>query len=302
MGIVLRSRDPYAGVVETTLARFGIPARFYFHRPLGSHPALMYFSTVIQAVLAGWEHATLLAAVRMPVSGLGATAAGDQLDFAWRDRLPDFGLPLPAGLEQLAALDRWSRDRLEPREWAARLKTLRALLPAPRVMEDADRDRIGAMRSTSAALAAFEEILDGAAIALEGSRPVRSRCFLEASGNRPGARAFARAGCAAERGPRHGRLRSAPVGTPGGVRMRADRAAFPAVSSRGSDPGRRGAFPGGSGYGCRPARRKSDFYSSWRSRGRRKRPSSVIRASMSRGKILCRRFFWKMTLRRSRRG
>src|SRR6185369_4918948 len=40
MGIILRSRDPYAGVVETTLARFGIPARFYFQQPLGSHPAL----------------------------------------------------------------------------------------------------------------------------------------------------------------------------------------------------------------------------------------------------------------------
>ncbi len=59
MGIVLRSRDPYAGVVETTLARFGIPARFYFQHPLRSHPALMYFSTVIQSMLAGWDHATL---------------------------------------------------------------------------------------------------------------------------------------------------------------------------------------------------------------------------------------------------
>ena len=73
MGIVLRSRDPYAGVVETTLARFGIPARFYFQHLLRSHPALMYFSTVIQSMLAGWDHATLLAAVRMPVSGVGAT-------------------------------------------------------------------------------------------------------------------------------------------------------------------------------------------------------------------------------------
>ena len=127
-------------------------------------------------MLAGWDHAALLSAVRMPVSGLGATAQGDELDFAWREKLPDFGLPLPAGLEQLAALDRWSRERLEPEEWAARLKTLRALLPAPRVAEDADRDRIGAWRSTSAALAAFEDILDGAAAALDGL----GRCALAA--------------------------------------------------------------------------------------------------------------------------
>jgi hypothetical protein len=169
MGIVLRSRDPYAGIVETTLARFGIPARLYFHQALGSHPALRFFSTVIQALLAGWDHAMLLAAVRMPVSGLGATAPGDQLDFAWRDRLPAVGLPLPAGLEHLAVLDGWRRERLEPREWAARLKTLRTLLPEPRVPEDGDRDRIGALRSTAAALAVFDEILDGTALALDGS-------------------------------------------------------------------------------------------------------------------------------------
>ena len=174
MGIVLRSRDPYAGVVETTLARFGIPARFYFQHPLGSHPALMFFATVIHAVLAGWDHAKLLAAVRMPVSGLGATRLGDELDFAWRDKLPAFGLPLPAGLEQLAALERWSRERLEPQEWAARLKTLRMLLPAPRVTDNADRDQVAAWRSTSAALAAFDEILNGAAAALDGI----GRCAL----------------------------------------------------------------------------------------------------------------------------
>jgi len=174
MGIVLRSRDPYAGIVETTLARFGIPARVYFHGPLGSHPALMFLAGVLRSMLAGWDQETLLSAVRMPVSGWGATAAGDQLDFAWRDRLPAAGLPLPAELEQLAALDRWSRDRLEPEEWAARLKTLRKMLPAPAVTEDSDRDRIGALRSTSAALAAWDEILDGAAAALDGS----GRCAL----------------------------------------------------------------------------------------------------------------------------
>src|SRR6185312_5287009 len=71
MGIVLRSRDPYAGVVETTLARFGIPARLYFHYPLGSHSAIMFRAGVVRAILAGWDHAALLAAIRMPVSGLG---------------------------------------------------------------------------------------------------------------------------------------------------------------------------------------------------------------------------------------
>ena len=134
----------------------------------------MYFSTVIQSAARRMGSRDAAGRVRMPVSGVGATAHGDDLDFAWRDKLPAVGLPLPAGLEHLAALDGWRRERLEPREWAARLKTLRALLPKPRVADDADRDRISALRSTSAALAAFDEILDGAAVALDGS----GRCAL----------------------------------------------------------------------------------------------------------------------------
>jgi ATP-dependent helicase/DNAse subunit B len=171
IGIVLRSREPYAGVVETTLARFGIPARLYFHQTLGSHPALMFFSNVIRSMLAGWDHATLLEAVRMPVSGLGATPADDALDFAWRDRLPAAGLPLPAGLDRFSLLDEWRRDRLLPVEWAERLKTLRVLLPQPEITDAVDRDQIVRWRSTSVALAAFDEIVDEA---LEAS----GRCAL----------------------------------------------------------------------------------------------------------------------------
>ena len=167
MGIVLRSRDPYMGVVATTLARFGIPARFYFHNPLGSHPALTFLSNVVRSMLTGWDHATLLSAVRMPVSGLGATSVGDELDFAWRDRLPAVGLPLPTGLERFAALDSWRRERLLPIEWAARLKTLRALLPEPFMTDAVDRDEVSKWRSTSTALTAFDEILDDAVVALE---------------------------------------------------------------------------------------------------------------------------------------
>ena len=174
IGIVLRSREPYAGVVETMLARFGIPARLYFHPTLGSHPALMFFSNVIRSILAGCDHATLLGAVRMPVSGIGATPLGDALDFAWRDRLPAAGLPLPAGLDQFAGLDEWRRDRLPPEEWPERLKTLRVLFPQPEITDGVDRDQIARWRSTSAALAAFDEIVDEAVVALDGF----GRCSL----------------------------------------------------------------------------------------------------------------------------
>ncbi|MGH9591640.1 MAG: hypothetical protein ACRD5L_01010, partial [Bryobacteraceae bacterium] len=131
MAIVLRARNPYAPLVETALARFGIPARLYFSDPLGSHPVVAYLASLVRAMLAGWDHAALLSALRMPVSGIGATPTGDQLDFELRAKLPDAGLPIPAVLDKLIPLDSWRRERHVPAEWAARLKTLRALLPQP---------------------------------------------------------------------------------------------------------------------------------------------------------------------------
>src|SRR5689334_20664315 len=164
MAIVLRSREPYAGLVETTLARFGIPARLYFDPPVGSHPALVFFANIMNTMLAGWDRELLLRGMRMPVSGWGATPAGDELDFSWREMIPAAGLPLPAGLEHLARLDGWRRERLEPKEWAARLKTLRSMLPQPEIGEHPDRDDVVRWQSTSAALALFEKILDDSGI------------------------------------------------------------------------------------------------------------------------------------------
>src|SRR5262249_13071023 len=49
IGVLLRVRDPYAPLLETILARFGIPARFYFADPLGSHPAVAYLTRLVRA-------------------------------------------------------------------------------------------------------------------------------------------------------------------------------------------------------------------------------------------------------------
>jgi len=87
MGIVLRVREPYGPLLETTLARCGIPARFYFSDPLGAHPAVAYLAAMVRAHLADWDHAQLLSALRMPASGLGSTASGDDFDFALRKML-----------------------------------------------------------------------------------------------------------------------------------------------------------------------------------------------------------------------
>lgn len=175
MGVVLRTRDPYGPALETTFARFGIPARFYFADSLSAHPAVAYLSGWVRAVLSGWEHASLLALLRMPVSGIGATPAGDRLDFELRTRLPGAGLPLhgiqdvPQVVRSLGLIDSaWLRERLSPLEWAARLKTLRSLLPEPVLADDASYDQVRRWRSTAAALDAFDSALDQTAVALAG--------------------------------------------------------------------------------------------------------------------------------------
>ena len=182
IGIVLRSRDPYGPLMETTLARFGIPLRSYFTDPLASHPAIGYLSGLVNACLAGWDHSELAALLRMPVSGIGATPSGDQLDFNLRAQIPGKGLfvpEVPVLEDGLAAIDSWRRERFDPAAWAERLKTLRRLIPMPAVSENADRDQVRAWRSTAAALNAFDQVLDQTAESFVGSDVVPLARFWE---------------------------------------------------------------------------------------------------------------------------
>jgi hypothetical protein len=178
MGIILRSREPYGPALQTTLARFGVPARFHFADPLGAHPVVQYLSGIVDAMLGGWDHAALIALLRMPVSGIGATPAGDRLDFAVRERLPGAGLPLrgvdnvPPLLDRFSQLDVWRRERLSPQDWAARLKTLRTLLPSPVITDAVSREQAHIWRSTAAALRAFDDVLDQTAAALSAASPL----------------------------------------------------------------------------------------------------------------------------------
>lgn len=165
MGVLLRVRDPYAPALESVLARFGIPARFHFTEPLSSHPAIQYLTGMVRAALNGWEHADVVALLRMPVSGVGATPEGDRLDFEMREKLPSAGAP---GI--------WHKVRLAmqipvaPAEWAAQLKSLRAVLPQPEISDGANPTQLHVWRSTAAALDAFDAVLDSAALALDGSK------------------------------------------------------------------------------------------------------------------------------------
>jgi putative RecB family exonuclease len=174
IGIVLRVREPYAAALATTLARFGIPARFYFADSLGTHPAVAFLAGIVRAMLGGWRHDALLTLFRMPISGIGATPEGDRFDFEFREMLPGRGIPLRARLREIppklealldafSAMHPWLQDRVDPAEWAARLKTLRALIPSPVLSEDVTPQQLQGWSSTAAALDAFDAVLDEAA-------------------------------------------------------------------------------------------------------------------------------------------
>ncbi|HTB14688.1 MAG TPA: PD-(D/E)XK nuclease family protein [Bryobacteraceae bacterium] len=165
IGVLLRVRDPYASALESTFARLGIPARFHFADPLSAHPAIQYLTGLIRSLLSGWDHADLLTLLRMPVSGIGATPAGDILDFEIRESLPSSGAGSRPAL-RVFELDPWKADRLTPADWATTLKTLRAFVPVPQITDQADRDQLQIWRTTAAALNAFDEALEVVAAAL----------------------------------------------------------------------------------------------------------------------------------------
>jgi ATP-dependent helicase/DNAse subunit B len=163
MGVLLRVRDPYAGALESTFARLGIPARFHFTDPLSAHPAIQYLTGLIRALLTGWDHADLATLLRMPISGQGATPEGDRQDFEMREYLPSSGAGSRPALREI---DEWKQDRLTPRDWSARLKTLRAQIPTPEITDQVTGDQLNILRSTAAALNTFDTTLDTVSQAL----------------------------------------------------------------------------------------------------------------------------------------
>jgi ATP-dependent helicase/DNAse subunit B len=183
MGVIVRAAEAYVPLLRATLERFGIPARFYFDQDLERHPTVRFFTGAVGAMLGGWDHAAALAVLRL-APRFSDSKALDRLDFKLRDRLPNAGLdglrapllteegqPFSPGAERLlhtidslAAIEELRALSLRPRDWVSRLKDLRKLFrPAPQALADV-------ARSQAAALDAFGESLDEAALALDEGR------------------------------------------------------------------------------------------------------------------------------------
>lgn len=163
MAVIMRSQDPYGPLLETTLARFGIPHRGYFSQPLTSHPHVQFLAQLCRAAIHDWDNEILLHALRSPASGLGGTKLGDDLDFQLREQLPHYGWPQQPAWK--------ASDRREATEWCARLQTLASTWKPELAVDDgANDERVQAWRSIAAAQQAWDEALDTTALELGSTR------------------------------------------------------------------------------------------------------------------------------------
>jgi ATP-dependent helicase/DNAse subunit B len=201
MGIVVRAAGPYVPVLRATLARFGIPAHFYFDSRLDEHPVVRYLGGAVDAMLSGWEHARTLAVMRLGPRFADHPAL-DRFDFAVREQLPNAGLgdlrsllmapqghalpgaePLLHKLDRLAALEEWRLFSMPPRDWAVRFRDLRHLFrpsvePIP---TGPDRHETALLhRSQAQVLDLFDEALDEAAQALPREHEIPIEPFWRA--------------------------------------------------------------------------------------------------------------------------
>jgi ATP-dependent helicase/DNAse subunit B len=195
MGIIVRPSETYVPILRSTLERFGIPARFYFDSDLEQHAVIRFLSGLIDAMLGGWNHEQTLAVLRLAPRFADSTAL-DRFDFAVREQIPNAGLgalksllvkedgqPFSQGAERLlhkigsfAAIEEWESFSLTPRDWAARLKTLRNLF-RPSVREACSHELVLQWRSQAAVLELFDEALEEAAAALDPERTIALEPF-----------------------------------------------------------------------------------------------------------------------------
>jgi RecB family exonuclease len=174
MAVVLRSRAPYAPLLETTFERFGIPVRSYFATPLETHPVVRFFSQLVEALLSDWELERTAEALLMPVARSSVCAAAPRFEYAVGEALPGKGLdklqtiaasfdgagPLLEAIDALRGLDSAWREPAAPAEWASRLASLVSLVAPPRPNSAVVPAELRVYRARAEALQMFQTTLD----------------------------------------------------------------------------------------------------------------------------------------------
>lgn len=185
IGVILRAEQPYAPLLERTFARAGIPARFYFGRPLAGTAICRYLNDLMQAAISGWEHRAMLAALRSEAHEAGATAAAAALERAVVDALPGqsleamsrivegLNLPGASSLQDLIAswlpMALWDLESVPPSEWAARIASLAAIAAPPAAAGPIDPHGLARARAGVAAQRAIQDTVASVARLLPDS-------------------------------------------------------------------------------------------------------------------------------------
>jgi ATP-dependent helicase/DNAse subunit B len=189
MGVLVRSEATYVPALRSAFARLNIPARFYFSSALANAAAVRYLSTVMDALLSGWDHETTLAALRLPGAASECGPEGDRFEFDVLGRAPGAGLEslramagpsLVPTVNSLDALTPWLTGKAFPATWASRMRSLRTLFLAAELRDQVPHENAMLWRSHAAALNGFESACDEAASVLEPAAPIDCRGFWDA--------------------------------------------------------------------------------------------------------------------------
>jgi ATP-dependent helicase/DNAse subunit B len=161
MGVIVRSGDRDGPALETTLTRFGIPARFYIGRSPVADAGVQQIVRIVESLRQGWDMESMLGVVRLSPAG----ARRDKVAFALLEQLPGKGLDnlrdadesdhFEAFWDRLESLDSWSTDRVVPSVWIDRLRRLPGMLPNPAVKDGVRMERAAAWKIRNESLRAF---------------------------------------------------------------------------------------------------------------------------------------------------
>jgi len=192
IGVILRSPESYAAVVEVVFERYGIPYRLRRQRPLGSHPAVAFLLAFFNAVEGGFPGRESLETLLSPYSRIGLWHGALEWELAVRKRLPGSGFEFLAEdapdsvrdyLTVLENLQVKLACTAPPADWAELIGRLRREhLRPPDAQGSESVFRAFELRGLGAALAGFDQACKEAAgvLELEQRESVDLRAFLDA--------------------------------------------------------------------------------------------------------------------------
>ncbi len=179
MGVIMRSAQTYAPLIERAFARAGVPSRSYFGQPLQGTSAFRFLDDLIRALMSGWEHRQTLSAICSVAHAAGRTPAASALERVVIENLPGNGLEefialagqvaLPGTVliqDQLRGwmqLSTWALESVSPSEWARRLSRIIAQISAPPLLSEVSRGQLDGDRLRAAALLSTQQALDSTA-------------------------------------------------------------------------------------------------------------------------------------------